>query len=333
VAKKFTTVILYLDRYRPVEFTPWSRFVRSFIESRRRRAIAATTGGPGAVARTLLRQLEIQNPPLHWDFCFRDFSSSQCEVAWVVNEPADLEWAVRNRDRLHVRELWAGPNLVVVPEEFGGVLKSSRIDRIIVPTEWVADFYSDAYPPLQQRITIWPAAIETSAWMPSARPKKHWLVYNKYQDPLAAQITTALQAMRANFVQIDYGTYSESQFRELLAESRGLIWLSRSESQGIALLQALSMDVPALVWNPGTWEYYSPSLKQTFRAPASSAPYFSEQCGRIFRAFAEFPEVFTRFAAEAASYRPRDYIMNSGFDLEENKQRIIGLIEEGAAKL
>ena len=83
--------------------------------------------------RTLVKQMKLDDPPLHWDLCLRDFPMAECDVAWVVNDPKDLKWAVRNRDRLRARQLWAGPNIVVVPQEQQGIVTAPQIDRLMVP--------------------------------------------------------------------------------------------------------------------------------------------------------------------------------------------------------
>jgi len=274
------------------------------------------------VFRSLLMQMDLTHSRLHWAICLRDFPKNQCEVAWVVNDPEDLKWAVRNRSRLKARQLWAGPNIVVVPQEAGGILTSREIDRIIVPAKWVADVYTRERPELAPKIAIWPAAIDTNYWSPADTPKLNWVIYNKYQDSLAVQITKALQRANAKFIQINYGQYAHTNYRELLKSAKGLIWLSASESEGLALLEALSMDVPALVWDPGTWKYQSAELKREFTAVATSAPYFSQECGLRFTSASEFESVFESFSEGAGSYRPRDYILNSGLDLQTNKARI-----------
>jgi len=280
------------------------------------------------VMRTLVKQMKLDDPPLHWDLCLRDFPMAECDVAWVVNDPKDLKWAVRNRDRLRARQLWAGPNIVVVPQEQQGIVTAPQIDRLMVPATWVADFYSRERPELAAKISLWPAAIDTDLWRPVDEPKVHWVVYNKYEDALAAEIVKVLGSMNARFTQINYGRYLHDKYREILKNAKGLIWLSRAESQGIALLEALSMDVPVLVWDPGTWQYESPELKRKFTASATSAPYFSEDCGLRFPNACEFESTFKTLAERSNSYRPREYVLKTSLDLRTNKQRLIDLIQD-----
>ena len=51
-----------------------------------------------------------------------------------------------------------------------------------------------------------------------------------------------------------------------------MVFLSQSESQGLAVLEALSMNVPVLAWNPGAATYDSPELKRSFSLESSSIP-------------------------------------------------------------
>ncbi len=320
-------MILLLDRHRPIEFDFPSRCIRSlFKQPRHNRRVHKLQGGPGSVIRTLIRQMNLAQPPLHWAICLRDFPKTDCEVAWVVNDPDDLKWAIQNRKRLRARKLWAGPNIVVVPQEADAVLTKPEIDCIVVPTKWVADVYSRERSELAPKIWIWPAAIDTDFWTPASPPKLYWVIYNKYEDALAAQIAKVLERLNVRFVQITYGQYPHMKYREILENAIGLIWLSRSESQGLALLEALSMDVPAAVWDPGDWKYQSPELKREFTASATSAPYFSDECGVRFKSALEFESVFQTFSEHSASYHPREYILKNGLDLRSNKDRIMSLI-------
>jgi len=328
-----TAVTLLLDRHQPIEFSLLSRCIRAAIETPlHSRRVRKLQGGPGVVFRTLLMQMELPDPPLHWAPCLRDLPKISCEVVWVVNDPEDLKWAVRNRSRLKARQLWAGPNIVVVPQEAEGVLTRPEIDRIIVPAKWVADVYSRECPDLRPKISIWPAAIDTNYWAAEDAPKMNWIIYNKYQDSLAAHIARVLESRNAKFIQMNYGQYTRDKYRELLKSAKGLVWLSRSESQGIALLEALSMDIPALVWDPGNWKYHSPELKREFTACATSAPYFSERCGLRFTAGSEFEPAFKTFSEGAGSYHPRDYILKSGLDLRTNKEQILALISDEGSR-
>jgi glycosyltransferase involved in cell wall biosynthesis len=322
-------MILFLDRRNRIQFSFASRCARGLVKKHHAdERIRKLQGGPGAVMRTIIKQMKLDDPPLYWDLCLRDFPVAECDVAWVVNDPAHLEWAVRNRDRLRARQLWAGPNIVVVPQEEQDIITAPQIDRLIIPARWVADFYSREASELATKISLWPAAIDTDLWRPAHEPKVYWVIYNKYQDVLAAEIVKVLQSMNTRFTQINYGRYLHDKYREILKNAKGVIWLSRSESQGIALLEALSMDVPALVWDPGTWHYQSPELKRDFTASATSAPYFSEACGLRFTSSREFESTFKTFAESSNSYHPREYVLEAGLDLRTNKQRIIDLIQD-----
>ena len=268
------------------------------------------------VAESLLKELDMRRD-IHWDLCFRQVPKNQrISIMWVVNNVDDLEWAIANKEKVGAKELWAGPNLVVVPQELGGILNSLRIDRVIVPCEWVKEVYERESSDLAGKIQIWPVGIDTEFWYPSKMQNKengNILVYNKGQDDLCMKLMPVLKRYgRVNVIK--YGKYTPREYRQALDDAIFMIWLSRSESQGLALLEALSMNVPALVWDPGQWKYYSQELEKEFIfGTASSCPYFSSQYGLKFKSGREFESKIIQFIhkVEKSEFRPRNYLFRA----------------------
>jgi hypothetical protein len=118
--------------------------------------------------------------------------------------------------------------------------------------------------------------------------------------------------------------YDEAAYINYLQEAKYGIWLGCHESQGFALEEALSTNVPLLVWN-------IKSMNQEYRStyediPATSIPYWDERCGEYFYNINEVEDKFNLFLSKLDSYNPREYIVeNLSIELCENK--MIDLIE------
>lgn len=239
---------------------------------------------------------------------------------WVVNDVNDLRWAIANKGKIGTKELWAGPNLVVVPQEAKGVLTSKEIDKIIVPCEWVREVYERESHGLIGKINIWSVGVDTEFWSPSdpiiknkEKENTNILVYNKKHDEICDKIIPILNHY-GKVKTIKYGEYNVNEYKQALNDTTFMVWLSSSESQGLALLEALSMNVPVLAWDSGNWTYYSMELKKEFVChTSSSSPYFSSQCGLKFKSVGEFESKLIEFIYKVnkLEFKPRNYLFDN----------------------
>jgi len=312
-------MILLFHRREAIRFRPIThRFHRWMANGHRLRHFGQAPGGPQVVVDNLLRELAIQNT-MSWAQGYRDCPENPgIDAIWVVRGTQNLRWAIQNKHRMKAGQLWAGPNISVVPQEAEKLLLSPEIDRVVVPSEWVSAFYAEQAPVLRAKLRIWPVGIDTDYWKPVAGDKKHLLIFNKGQEALSLEITRFLATQGVIFTTLRYGCYDPEEYRTALSEAWGMVYLSASESQGLAVLEALSMDVPVLAWDPGKCTYMSPELGQSFLCPATSIPYFDLRCGERFAALPEWSSKFVVFREHLSGYHPRDYILNAHLDLASN---------------
>ncbi len=248
-------MIIYINR-EPIKFSGVDEIKRKLWSKRRFfSSLDKVAGGPRVVAENLLKELDMRRD-IHWDLSFREIPrDKKISIVWVVNDGDDLHWAIANKEKIGAKELWAGPNLVVVPQESGGILNSPRIDGVIVPCEWVKEVYERESSDLAGKIQVWPVGIDTEFWYPSKMQNKesgNILVYNKGQDDLCMKLMPVLKRHgRVNVIK--YDEYTPRKYKQALDDAAFMIWLSKAESQGLALLEASSMNVPVLVWDSGQW--------------------------------------------------------------------------------
>jgi hypothetical protein len=91
----------------------------------------------------------------------------------------------------------------------------------------------------------------------------------------------------------------------LLDQSTIAVFLSRFETQGLALAEAWSMDVPTIVWDPrGVAEWRGRSFTSR-----SSAPYLTPATGRSWRTIDELEPVLRGALADRSSFHPRVWML------------------------
>ena len=111
--------------------------------------------------------------------------------------------------------------------------------------------------------------------------------------------------------------YDENDYLDYLQNSKYGIWLDAHESQGFALEEALSCNVPLLVWNVNSMNQEYGSNYNNI--PATTIPYWDETCGEFFYDSNELNNTFENFISKLDTYKPRDFILNNlSVDICEN---------------
>ncbi len=267
-----------------------------------KRLLGKANRGPQAVFDSLANGLK----GLNIDFKINPNLTSPAALACVLSGISTLKWAIGQKLAGKIKTIIAGPNIVVSPNDARAILKSSEIDKIIVPSRWVKDFYVSQAPELASKIHIWAAGVELPEdWKSEVGGRKSeidFLIFNKVKDQnLKNQIKTFLEQDVYRVADVKYGQYNQQQYFNLLERSKNLIYLSESESQGLAMFEAWAYNIPTLVWDRGYMEYG----KHRFSGDTAS-PYLSAQTGIRFTDFKDFKDVLPKFLN--ASFFPRQWV-------------------------
>jgi len=124
----------------------------------------------------------------------------------------------------------------------------------------------------------------------------------------------------------EHALFGPDEYRHLLDESQLAVFLSAFETQGLALVEAWSMDVPTAVWDPqGEAEWRG----KTFQA-GSSAPYLTPVTGRRWRSLDELEPVLHGMLADRAAFQPRAWVLAHMTD-EICARALYDIIRSGAA--
>lgn len=236
-----------------------------------------------------------------------------------------------------------GPHFSVYPD--ASQMRMIRGSVYIQPSLWTVDCWKgyDCCRDVQMRVL--PFGVDTDLFRPvfggseggvlkdnitcaegvGAKPP-NVVVYFKRRKPEELQfVENILRYHRVSYRIFVYGSYSEADYIEYLKGAKYGIWLDAHESQGFALEEALSMNVPLLVWNIRTMsQEYGSSYPDV---AATTIPYWNESCGEVVYDWCDFEKVYSVFLSKLGSYRPREFVIKE-LSIDVCSGRFLDLIRE-----
>ena len=164
-----------------------------------------------------------------------------------------------------------------------------------------------------------PFAIDTEKFAPidngASKTREEVFVYFKRRHPAELDALCQFLTHRGvKFRVFDYvRKYDEADYLDFLqTRAKCGIWLGSHESQGFALQEALSCNIPLLVWNATYMsQEHGGNLPDI---PASTIPYWDERCGEYFTMFYQLEDIFWKFISkieDGKKYKPREFIMEN----------------------
>ncbi|MDI6883461.1 MAG: hypothetical protein QMC93_03320 [Patescibacteria group bacterium] len=261
--------------------------------------------GPSAVLESLLRGFHT----LGVDYQVNPGAKEVSNMVCVISGINALRWAIGAKKKGKIKKIIAGPNLVITPNDTDGILLDETIDLVVVPSEWIENFYASFKPEFDKKIRVWAAGVE-NPWRFQEKPREGCLVYKKrVDDNLFNFVIHHLKSQNIDYKLIKWGRYKKERYFDLLNKAEFMIYLSESESQGIALQEAWMRNVPTLVWNRGYWEWKDYEWQES-----SSAPYLAEDCGMFFKDKEDFVNKFNTFIKNLSNFKPREYSLKKFTD-------------------
>ena len=174
---------------------------------------------------------------------------------------------------------------------------------IVTPSQWVKDLYVNKCGFPEDKVSVWPVGIT----LPEYKRKKEYgcLVYYKRRDQEElSKVRELLSDRHIPYNVMEYGQYSQNALEILAPESDFCFVLNGTESQGIAIQEIMSYNTPMLVWDIESWEDQGPE----WSVPATSVPYWSDECGERFINIDDMEVTFDRFYSRIGEYNPRKYV-------------------------
>jgi len=214
-----------------------------------------------------------------------------------------------------------GPHFSVFPDDRLSLIKSTNSvynnlsDWVI--KSWVPFEYCN-----NLKLIKLPFGVDTKKFINNKPLEVKTKVFVYFKRRNSNELNFLLNFLQSKNVEIklfDYvSRYSEEEYLNYLQNSKYGIWLGAHESQGFALQEALSCDVPLLVWNVLSMNQecgYSYS-----NIPATTVPYWDERCGEVFYQYHELEKTYNLFISKLEMYKPREFILeNLSVEICENK--------------
>lgn len=248
------------------------------------------------------------------------------ELAVVVQDPSALSWALRRKREGALKFVVAGPMIVNLPREAGEIFLDPAIDARLYFSGWQRELFTREDPRAAEGAHLWFAGVDPEAWSPpsSGPAERSILIYVKTDEPvLLGAVRRELGRTGSPVIELTYGTHTSDEWREALSKASLVVFLSRSETQGLAMMEAWSMDVPTLHWDPGVMHYLGRSYPG-----ASSCWYLSPEAGMAFRDIEEFAPAFSMFqeALAKGDFTPRKHLLTN-FTLEHSARRLMDVVQ------
>ena len=206
-----------------------------------------------------------------------------------------------------------GPHFSCLPEEklMTPIIGPNSV--YILTSEWIKNVFK--YNPICKNIDfrVLPFAVDTNKFneIKTLDQREKIFIYVKRRKDIELDIIkNLLNKYNMQYQIFNYiHKYPEEFYLDYLHNSKFGIWLGAHETQGFALEEALSCNIPLFIWNVeslvqeegANYEYYH----------ATTIPYWSKECGEVFYREKDMENKFNKFLSRLSTYTPRKYILEN----------------------
>ena len=255
---------------------------------------SATMNGPHKVVNNLIKSLDQEKI----DYAINE---EKYEHNFLVQYDAT---AHEKHSRIEQDTTIIGPQVWLF-DGYGQFLIENQnyYKKIIAPSQWVKDKFINKFSLPEDKVAVWPVGIEEFDNI--REPNYDCLIYFKRRDQSELDaVKKFLVSNGLSYRMIEYGTYGEDGFKQLVNSAKFCFLINGTESQGIAVQEIMSMGVPIIAWDIKEWL----DQGEAYRVPATSIPFWDERCGEKFFTVDKMGETFDNFYARINDYNPKDYV-------------------------
>jgi hypothetical protein len=218
-----------------------------------------------------------------------------------------------------------GPNVFTLPINLSDkFLTKGNRTKFVVPSQWVKNLYIARTSLTETDVLVWASGVDPVFWNPNLNTLKiyDFLIYEKdLQCSVLKELKQFLRVKKIPFKTIAYGAYSQNLYKKLLDQSKSLIYIGGSESQGIALTESWAMNVPTFVFSPLRAKVYVPensaSIDLAF-SEFSPAPYLTPETGCFWSTLLELESLIDK----KMHLNPRVWVLNNSTDIITSQKYI-----------
>jgi hypothetical protein len=248
---------------------------------------------------------------------------SKLNIEYRINELSDNNIVLQNHHILYenkkISNLFLGPNVFDLPSDNPIWINYENYKSLIVSSNWVKQVYQRYIP--EEKIIVWNVGIDYETYAPKKTTKIYdFLIYHKRRSTEdLEQAIKFLNSKKLTYTIVRYGNYAESDFLDIISKCKYGLVIDNSETQGIAIQEMMSCNLPLLVWDIKKWT----DRGENNIADATCVPYFDKTCGEIFYYTEDLEGTYTKFIN--SMYSPRDYVLENCNYIKQ-AQKIINLI-------
>ena len=257
---------------------------------------------------------------LKWQYHFGNINDiNDYDIIYSPGEPIDIS-------KYPTKKFIFGPHFSVFPDNKMNLINNKYNNSVYIqPSKWAADVWINMgikhIPVLQL-----PFPVDTYKFNIKENTQRDKVfIYFKRRNPQELQfLELFLKTKNITYRIFDYvKKYQEEDYLNYLQHSKFGIILDAHESQGFALEEALSCNVPLLVWNTKT-------MNQEYRSsygdiPCTTIPYWNEVCGEYFYSINELEEKYNTLISKLDQYQPRQFILEN-LSVEKCSEKLVNLI-------
>lgn len=192
--------------------------------------------------------------------------------------------------------------------------------KYILPSKWTKSYVEETGG-LSLPIIVNPFAVDVEKFKPTITNKYfECLLYFKHRKAEDIEfVENILQEKNITYKKFIYGKYKEEDYIKALNECHYGVWVTSTESQGFALQECLSMNVPILVWNATSLfdehtleglQVYKDRIGQ-FELKGTTIPYWDERCGITFIKKEQFIPSLEIMRNSYTKFLPRDFVLEN----------------------
>lgn len=227
------------------------------------------TKGPSAVTESLVLGLQRNNLKFRLTPIDEMNKPQSSELTFLPT------WNRSERSLIEFVHHFGSPNLAIGPniqhgEEFLDFLSLNpqKYSRYLLVNKKQLHSASSLWPKI--KFLVWQTGIDTAYWRPRliAGSRKPLIYLKSHDGNFSSDDRRAIERLQSRFKSIHfikYGRYTPYSFRKVLRNTSVAYWFGVTESQGMALAETWSCNVPTVVRFSGdsTFDYscFAPMLK------------------------------------------------------------------------
>jgi GR25 family glycosyltransferase involved in LPS biosynthesis len=207
-----------------------------------------------------------------------------------------------------------GPHLSIFPNGLLNGIHNKNNSVYIQPSPWARDVWTNWKDMDAEKlipIKSFPFPVEVDLFKPDEHQiKENVFVMFKHRKPEELRfVENFLNNKKISYKTFRYGSYKQDDYIKHLKTCKYGIWIGRHESQGFALHESLSCNVPLLVWNVTNMRQQH-GWNGCPDVYGITIPYWSKTCGEYFYKQDEFEKKYNIFLQNLNNYKPREFIKN-----------------------